>query len=520
MATLPRVVPYSGPVRLTVVSTEILKTWAHAYPGAAITFLALEGLVNRQAPQIFAMEPAPELHDQDWLNLLVRDESAQLITQPDSTNRIDDLTWYLSQYKPNIAGYILFNSSDQTSIDVALSLSGVLNAIPISSDATALLQAAQQTGLTQLEDARNRDYSWLKSSQYWASLNRDAIYLNHSKSPEGADYAVSEKMAMFSDDPRNDPQMNTMASMLSDQHPGGIVFGWGYTDGQYAEDYFVGQASRYDLGVMDIPANVSVFMHFPGKGPMQQNTTPPLPSDTRKHYVAFVYSDGDNPRVMFGNMTKPDADRYASPLRGTIPIGWTIPPTMPGFAAPVLDSIAATATPDDEFVAGPSGYGYMFPSLIPDKPIYATQTGTCMNNLGLHDATVFDENGNDGFTHASLDALTAQSGVNSVYYVSFDGQNQPAQGQILWSNGKPVIPVYTLVKPGGQPNADVISPLARYINGLSTDDSSAAAYTLVYLDFWSISMTEVSSLVHQFGSDVEVVRPDVLSALLQQNVRH
>jgi len=516
--------PNSGPTTLYVVSKEIALKWIKQDPGEVTSFRALQGLVNRDgSPSIFALTDQGAVHDQDWLRLLAKNYGASVVTNADATNQIGDFGWYLTKFRSHLAGYLLFDAgahSEGPSSNIALSLAGVLDAVPIDRHDQGLLAAAKVAGLSQLDDVGNRDYAWLKSSKYWAQLNRGAEYLNQpSGLQEGADYAVAERMPVFWDDVRSDPQMQTMASMLANQQPGGIVFGWGYTDSTYREDVFVRVASRYTQSIMDTPSNLSVYMHYPIQKSLPNTAMPALPTATGRHYVAFVYSDGDNPRVILDELTQPGNDRYASPLRGSIPIGWTLPPAIGTLAGPVVSAIYAEATPDDQFLAGPSGFGYAFPSLMPDPGAFATQTVRTMASLGLHDLVDLDNDGG-GFSLKVLDPITADPSIHSVYFTAFNGRGQPAPGSILWSNGKPVLPTYTVYRPPGEATKPIAASTAAYLNSLPVDDSSAAAYTVVYLDFWSVSMTDVSQIVSRLGPKVTVVRPDVLDALVQADVRH
>jgi hypothetical protein len=515
-------VPNAGPATLYVVTAQALSKWN---PGELITIRAIQGLVNRDAPSIFILLDNGAVHDQDWLNVLSRSYAATVVDRPDTTRRINEISWYIQEFRSHFAGYVLFDvrsSLDRgPSPDLALSLAGVLNAVPIYRNDSSLIQAAKNAGLTQLDDVSNRDYAWLKGSTYWAKFNRDAVYLDLPNSThDGADYSVARRMPAFWDDVRSDPQMQTMAMMLSDQHPGGIVFGWGYTDAQHREDIFVALASRYSQSVMDTPPNLSVYMHYPLQQPLKNSAPTSRPTGTAMHYVAFVYSDGDNPRVIFNELTQPGNDRYDSSFRGKIPIGWTLPPTIPELAGPIVRQIYATATPADEFLAGPSGYGYAFPSLIPQKELFAAQTQQAMAGLDLHDVLVLDTDGNTGFSHSALDPLTAQPSVSSVFFTAFNGRNQPRLGTVLWSNGKPVLPTVTLYRPTGQGTLPIAGRTAAALNALPRDATSPAGYTVIYVDFWSISMTDLHDIVSRLDPKVVVVRPDVLAAMAQANIRH
>ena len=513
--------PSLGSTPLYVVTASTLQRWIGHDPGENVTFRAVQGIANRGGPAIFLLQSSGPVHDQDWLNVLKSRYGANVVSKADSTNRLDDLGWFITRFRPLFSGYVLFDfgGEENSSVNVALSVAGVTNAIPIDQSDSTLIEAAKNAGLKQVEDVRGRDYRWLKSSKYWAQFNRKAIAYNDPRTLiTGADLAVAERMAVYWDNVLTDPSMSTMKSMLSDQEAGGIVFGWGYTDNDHREDIFVGLASRYGLGLMDTPSNLSVYMHFPLRGSLTSPPRPSLPTDRSKHYVAFVYSDGDNPRVILNQLTQKGNDRYDSPLRGKFPVGWTLPPTIPTLAGPVVSQIFATATPNDQFLGGPSGFGYAFPSLIPKKQQFATQTGQDMAGLDMTNLLILDTDGASGFTHSALDPLTAEARVQGVFFTAFNGRSQPRQGSILWSNGKPVLPTVTLQVPSGRTSSQVVANAIAGLNAAPANLSSPVGYTVVYTDFWTISMTDLWQIVQGLGPNVQVVRPDVLAAMVAANV--
>src|SRR5260370_7068059 len=90
-------------------------------------------------------------------------------------------------------------------------------------------------------------------------------------------------------------------------------------------------------------------------------TQPPTPAQPPKTYVSFTMSDGDNLQYNQHRM----AQLWQDPVRGTIPIGWTISPTLIRVAPPLAAYYTPTATPNAELVAAPSGAGYILPSFRP-----------------------------------------------------------------------------------------------------------------------------------------------------------
>jgi hypothetical protein len=59
-----------------------------------------------------------------------------------------------------------------------------------------------------------------------------------------------------------------------------------------------------------------------------------------------------------------------------------------------------------------------------------------------------------------------------------------------------------------------------YLNSLPTDATAASGYSVVYVDFWSISMTDLHRIMTGLNPNLAVVRPDVLAAMAGAHIRH
>ncbi|MDR2885221.1 MAG: hypothetical protein LBU95_00370 [Rikenellaceae bacterium] len=100
-------------------------------------------------------------------------------------------------------------------------------------------------------------------------------------------------------------------------------------------------------------------------GLQQRAPAAAIPSETGVHYVTFLLSDGDNIAYDLWSLQA----FYSNTIRGTIPMGYTITPSMYDLAPPVaLRWYYDNMTPKDYFVCGPSGSSYVFPSRMPWTP--------------------------------------------------------------------------------------------------------------------------------------------------------
>src|SRR6266700_4312687 len=224
---------------------------------------------------------------------------------------------------------------------------------------------------------------------------------------------------------------------------------------------------------------------------------PALSAVTPKAYVSFTISDGDNLQYDQHRM----AGLWRDPVRGSIPIGWTISPslvqTAPSLAAYYMD----TASANDELIAGPSGAGYMFPSDWPQVqlPAFLKLTGESMQAMKLNVIEVLDSGSSQAFVNPGLqtvyvDILTP-FGLKGI--LSGSGQTQSS-----WKNvsGVPVLQNLGL--------ADSVSKTVNLVRNAS------AHYLNVYIMAWTMTPSDLKQVVQQLGNEYEVVTPGRLLEMI------
>ncbi|MDO4558184.1 MAG: GxGYxYP family putative glycoside hydrolase, partial [Planctomycetia bacterium] len=127
---------------------------------------------------------------------------------------------------------------------------------------------------------------------------------------------------------------------------------------------------------MSAMANASFFSHFPLR-PIYPQKKPDLESlrqrgylgetgrPTDRTFVSIYVGDYDSAAWVYQCMPT----IWTDPVRGTIPLGWAINPNLADRFGPGMDWIRDTSTPNDFFVAGDSGAGYINPmNLVEPRP--------------------------------------------------------------------------------------------------------------------------------------------------------
>ena len=145
---------------------------------------------------------------------------------------------------------------------------------------------------------------------------------------------------------------------------GGVPTEWRYSE---VISCFNGYMDADALGLSAM-ANASVFMHYPlkAKYPQKLPTVAGLRAKglitadgkvAPKSYVTIYVGDYDSAAWLYQRIP----DLWDDPVRGQIPLGWAFNPNLADRFAVGMAYTRKTASPNDYFVAGDSGAGYLNP---------------------------------------------------------------------------------------------------------------------------------------------------------------
>ncbi len=416
----------------------------------------------------------------------------------------------LAAYQPHgITGYILYD--DDPSISVATTVAGLTDSVAVHSSLEAQATAA---GLSKTADVRGKDDAWLTAT-YGSKLRRDfAIEQKPNFGVQLRDLTTMSRAQLFYDG--NTAYRQSLVDSLDTDAP---VIGWG--DASQGEDKFVAMNSAAGTFMVaaDWARNISTLSGVPTGSLRQQANQAPVRAEKGVHYVTFVVTDGDNVQWLLTSLQS-TAAWWASPLRGTVPLGWGMAPSLLDVAPSAMRwyyQNASTGNNADEFVVGPSGSGYMYPSQYPAAKLQAhtARLDDYMRRADLGVVQILDFNALDKTNVWA--AYTARQSVNGLIYLEYsryDGQN----GKIVWSHDKPVISARHMLW-DGLSGADEASVTAA-INAAPRDPSSANGYTLVAVHAWSKGISNIRTVTDKLDSDVRVVTPGAFTKLVAANVTH
>lgn len=366
-----------------------------------VLLLSLQGLANRTAPQLYIVHP-PQYQWEITGPLFDFYQRKHHVAFTELKTADEALT----QFKSAAKGYVVWDKSVHAAMNVAFTIAGLEDAVVVAPE---LIPLVEKHGLKPIDDLRGR-YAGKTDAEiyqdaydkYWARCAKDRIMLmgGHAgavRMPGMADWGVREKM-FFHDlsanlnNPAHKAELALNRRLLSEITPGGYVFGW-HSYGKDTEEQYTTLLSTYGLrmeGLHNLP-NLSFNCQFTFTPGFKFTNNHSVALDAKltaepKVYLAFVQSDS----IGIGVWTKPG--------RGKLPFGWQVTMNWTEFSPAALEYFHESATPNDYFIGGLSGPGYMYPNHIPaDRfPLLMERANKLMAQLDEHIMEIMDNSAADG----------------------------------------------------------------------------------------------------------------------------
>ena len=363
-----------------------------------VLLLSLQGLANRNAPQLYVVHP-PEFQWEITGPLFSFYERKHGVKFADLKTAEEALARFAGSAK----GYVVWDPAIPATMNVALTIAGLEDALVVT---PALIPLVEKHGLKAIDDLRGR-YTGQTDAQiygdavtrYWSRCSRDSIMLmgGHAgavRQPAVADWGIRQKMFFhdLSANPKHPEELALAQRLLGELNPGATVFGW-HSYAKDTEEQWTTLLSSYGLkmeGLHNLP-NLSFNCQFGFTPGFKFTNTHHVARDARltaeaKVYLSFVQSDS----IGIGVWTKPG--------RGKLPFAWQVTMNWTKFSPAALEYFHESATPNDYFIGGLSGPGYMYPNHIPaDRfPLLMKEASDLMAVLDEHVMEIMDNSAADG----------------------------------------------------------------------------------------------------------------------------
>ena len=472
--------------------------------------ISLQGIVNTHKPMLYFKYPQD--YDYKFTGKLFdyyKDHLGYSFT------KIGDISQALQLFKDSVKGYIVWDKSVRSSLNVAFTVAGLDKAVVVTSDMIPMMKAA---GLKEIADFRNkfRDktdaqvYQWA-FDKYGNKCNKKYIVWMGGESgnmmqPGIADFGISKGcfFADLSTDPKDTIEYKLADRILGHMKPLSMVMGWH----DYAKDLernYVTLASHHGLRVEGL--NTFPNLSFTSR-------TPPLPG--------FKFSN--HHQAVPGGIYKPEKKVYITCVqtdglglgawndstRGSIPYAWEVTINWSWMCPVLLEYYYQHATNNDFFFGSLSGPGYMYPKAVPPKllPSVISLADSLCKILDLNVFETMDySQGSTVLGNTNLPEYI----VNDYYkympdMIGFLNGYSPSQ-TFSSKNGRPFIS-YDYYLDEKRPVKDAVADLKELINMNKT----RPYFLLFHIREWN-SIDRVKEILGGLGSDVEVVPLDIFLKL-------
>jgi len=538
------------PVFATPAHLEIYDIQDTAYD-VQLSVTTLAGLINRGQPRVYLLSN----NDADSLfNALLAHVPHEYV----KAGEMDTLDAMLTTYRDVVRGMIIYDPAMLDSVNVATTMAGLRDSIVVSPLQAATLQQKPYQ-LPVVDDLRvygwkNRlqAYRWAEDNLLKEVSKQVVAGLNPTIAGGLRAYLVATRAFVYWLNPLHilpDPASGwaiercLMKRIMRTYAPGTPHLGWfinefGGVDmaskaalGTLPSDYFfnlevwsavqpsvnmiggshgvtrAAQAPSPATSAAPAPTEAIAPSRRGGRGwdEWWGRLRRPRSSIAPKVYISFTISDGDNLQFTQHRMYR----LWQDTARGSVPLGWTIAPTLSEAAPTLAAYYRDTATSNDELIAGPSGAAYMWPSYWPADWLgaYLQRTGALMQRMDLHSIEVLDGLLSRLFPFRAWQEQYAKSlspfGVRCI----LTGDSYRRGGWRVVA-GMPVIKNLGLAKNAAQTLALIQKNTPAQIQN--------STFLNVYIYAWSMTPTDISKLVQGLDSRYTVVTPGQLCALIAQ----
>jgi hypothetical protein len=315
------------------------------------------------------------------------------------------------------------------------------------------------------------------------------------------DYIAATNAPVFWLDPNVAEEAALFAQILQAMEPDTPYLGW-FPNGDEMTGVTLCAQNASAVGAADVFYNASVFSGV--RAPVRAyQPEVPVPKLANKIYLSLTMVEGDNIQYDQHRMRQ----MWDDPVRGQVPLGWSISVLLLDIAPAILSYFQRTQTENDLLVAGPSGAGYTYPVMWPASALtkFMQRSGAYMQRTGMK--TLFAYN-RDNSTDVPLSAAIVDQykanlpGLQGIVY------NYESSSQASVIDG---VPVATLLGVNDAP-----SGLAELTSIAQSWNGAAPLFVASGLESWNMMPSDAKTLVDSLGTQFEVVRPDVFFKLLLQ----
>ncbi len=489
------------------------------------TIIALQGLVAREHPSIFI--DYGNSANSFAINEL--ENNGYIISRTDENGNPWEFATVIKKFMTCITdnGYILYKTTeDHNQLNTAINLTTLNGWLPIT---PAEEEIAIALGLKKCADISEDeiDLNYIKKfyKEYKDSFRNDSLVHLYYYATGLRDFAIQHNIfVMYVDDSDYTGRL-FRNKVMKNLETGSLILGWCQYEVKFTES-----ASRYGHFVVpsDHSYNLSTLSSFTtaGTGTFDIDFPSEITLDENKHYVALVYSDGDNLQWIQNGFS--EYHTWQS-YNSDIPVSWTFAPVVSELCS--VDVLRTrNAGEDVTFITGPSGAGYARISKMNSSELeaFSDYTAALMLESGLNIITFLDkEEENNSFDKSFEKRLSYFSRYDNIEggIIQLDPDRYSAgQGRVYFSDDKPFVTVgFSLWHPSGNAEEvtnDWLDEQAATINAKKADLRTINGYTIINIHPWTVGPDDLLYFVNQLDENIEIIGVNDLLAAIKQNIPH
>lgn len=349
----------------------------------------LQGIVNRTTARIYLLGARSYDEDKRWLDSY---QSRGLITLAATV----DLDTAIHTFKGELAGYVEASTTEPWTLNTATSVAGALGGVVATPQTVGVLQSE---GLTKLADHRGRWSSAAVAYEavakaYRSKLPYQGVAIEKPDVHAPRDLFVQQGVFVLFTRPSaaDYDRVYDLIETFPTKRP---VYGY-ISDTGAEEIEAIVRLSKTGRFLVPTDTTDNLSFHLAVGGSTRTRPAPKptgvAPCRTDTVNVVISISDGDN--LVIPESYYQQGDKWNSPRRGELPIGWGLSPAASVLMPAIWDTYVGTTTGSDEIV-DIMGLGYSLPSLMPDGASFVADNMRLRAAVGLH-------------AHWALDALISK----------------------------------------------------------------------------------------------------------------
>jgi hypothetical protein len=323
--------------------------------------ISMQGIVNRKVfgtrkvPLIYLL-PRPDGPEKHWIEWY-----RSYGYEPVETT-LDELLQSRAGRMPG--GYIVFDPEVPDTLNVAISLAGVMDALVCPPSAIERMKSNDlgcQVDLRGKFKGRIEPYRWLIEEHLSKFDLKVMANYNQGDNPRAQadmDYLIAHGgfcmgLSVNSADYPEEAELWDRVQTAAPDHA--IMIGWHTPrDSEATHVYF---ASQHNVRLFCGHAwNASFHQHVKASDTYSQEHCKEAKCDPNAKYVTITLSDGDS----WHSMADVQKKFWLNPRRGEVPLGWEVAPIFAEAGPALLEYYFKTCTPNDYLVCGPSGTAYNY----------------------------------------------------------------------------------------------------------------------------------------------------------------